>query len=68
MKEILEQLLNKKHLSRQQAYNLMSSIMSGDVDDIQISGVLVALRAKGETVDEITGFADAMRKKMLKFL
>ena len=66
MKEILEQLLNKKHLSRQQAYNLMSSIMSGDVDDIQISGVLVALRAKGETVDEITGFADAMRKKMLK--
>ncbi len=66
MKEILEQLLNKKHLTRQQAYNLMSSIMSGDVDDIQISGVLVALRAKGETVDEITGFADAMRKKMLK--
>ena len=38
MKEILEQLLNKKHLTRQQAYNLMSSIMSGDVDDIQITG------------------------------
>ena len=66
MKHILEQLLNKKHLSREQAYNLMSSIMSGEYDDIQITGILIALRAKGETVDEITGFADVMRKKMLK--
>ena len=66
MKHILEQLLDKKHLSREQAYNLMSSIMSGEYDDIQTSGILIALRAKGETVDEITGFADAMRRKMLK--
>jgi len=66
MKHILEQLLDKKHLSREQAYNLMSSIMSGEYDDIQTSGILIALRAKGETVDEITGFADVMRRKMLK--
>ena len=66
MKHILEQLLDKKHLSQDEAYNLMSSIMSGEYDDIQTSGILIALRAKGETVDEITGFADAMRRKMLK--
>jgi len=66
MKPILEQLLDKKHLSREQAYNLMSSIMSGEYDDIQTTGILIALRAKGETVDEITGFADVMRRKMLK--
>lgn len=66
MKHILEQLLDKKHLSREQAYNLMSSIMSGEYDDIQTTGILIALRAKGETVDEITGFADVMRRKMLK--
>jgi len=66
MKHILEQLLDKKHLSQDEAYNLMSSIMSGEYDDIQTTGILIALRAKGETVDEITGFADAMRRKMLK--
>ena len=66
MKHILEQLLDKKHLSQDEAYNLMSSIMSGEYDDIQTTGILIALRAKGETVDEITGFADVMRRKMLK--
>ena len=66
MKEILEKLLRKKNLEREQAYKLMSSIMSGKYNDIQIAGILIALRAKGEAVDEITGFTDAMREKMLK--
>ncbi len=66
MKEILEKLLRKKNLEREQAYKLMSSIISGKYNDIQIAGILIALRAKGEAVDEITGFTDAMREKMLK--
>ena len=66
MKQILEQLLNRDDLSRDKAFDVMLSIMSGEFNDAQIAGFLMALRAKGETVDEITGFADAMREKMVK--
>ena len=65
MKEILEQILDKQNLTRDEAFNVMFSIMSGEYDDAQIAGFLMALRAKGETVDEITGFAQAMRKIMV---
>jgi anthranilate phosphoribosyltransferase len=65
MKQILEQLLNKQNLTREESFNVMLSIMSGKYDDAQIAGFLMALRAKGETVDEITGFAQAMREKMV---
>ena len=65
MKQILEQLLNKQNLTRDEAFNIMFSIMSGEFNDAQISGFLMALRSKGETVDEITGFAQAMRGKMV---
>jgi anthranilate phosphoribosyltransferase len=65
MKQILEQILDKQNLIRDEAFNVMFSIMSGEFDDPQIAGFLMALRAKGETVDEITGFAQAMREKMV---
>ena len=65
MKNILEQLLDRQNLTRDEAFNVMLSIMSGAYDDTQIAGFLMALREKGETVDEITGFAQAMRKKMV---
>jgi anthranilate phosphoribosyltransferase len=65
MKQILEQLLIKQNLNRDESFNVMLSIMSGEFDDAQIAGFLMALRAKGETVDEITGFAKAMREKMV---
>ena len=65
MKQILEQILDKQNLTRDEAFNVMSSIMSGEFDDSQIAGFLMALRAKGETVDEITGFAQAMRDIMV---
>ncbi len=66
MKKILEQLLDGENLSRNQANNIMFSIMSGEFNDAQIAGFLMALRGKGETVEEITGFAEAMRKKMVR--
>lgn len=65
MKEILEQLLDRQDLTRAQAQEVMAEIMSGEYDDAQISGFLIALRAKEETVEEITGFAEAMRNKMV---
>ena len=66
MKQILEQLLDKQNLARDDAFSIMLSIMSGEYNDAQIAGFLMALRSKGETVDEITGFAQAMREKMVK--
>ena len=65
MKHVLEQLLDKQNLTIEEAFNVMLSIMSGEYDDAQIAGFLMALRAKGETIDEITGFAQAMREKMI---
>ncbi|MCH8011294.1 MAG: anthranilate phosphoribosyltransferase [Candidatus Marinimicrobia bacterium] len=64
MKQVLEKLLDKESLTRDESYNVMGQIMSGGFDDVQVGAFLVALRAKGETVDEVVGFADAMRKKM----
>lgn len=64
MKTTLDNLVARKDLSQEEARNMMKRIMSGEFDDAQISGFLVALRAKGETSSEIAGFAQAMREKM----
>jgi anthranilate phosphoribosyltransferase len=58
---VLEQLLDGRDLSRERAREVMDEIMSGDATPAQIGGFLVALRAKGETADEIAGCAEAMR-------
>ncbi len=63
---MLDRIINKEHVTQQEAELLMSQIMSGDFTENQISGILVALAAKGEMVDEITGFARAMREKATK--
>jgi len=64
MKSILEILLKNKDLSQIEARDVMMRIMSGEFTDAQIAGFLIALRAKGETPDEIAGFVQAMREKM----
>jgi len=58
-------LLDGHHLSREDAREVMGSIMRGEATPAQIAGFLIALRAKGETVDEIAGCAEAMREHML---
>jgi anthranilate phosphoribosyltransferase len=58
--ETLEQILSGDGLSRTEAHDAMSDIMAGDASESQIAAFLVALRAKGETADEMTGFVDAM--------
>ncbi len=47
MKDILNQLLGRRDLSIDQAREVMYRSMSGEVSDLQIAGILVALRAKG---------------------
>jgi len=66
MKAILNELLGRRDLSIDKAREIMVRIMSGEFNDTQIAGFLVALRAKGETASEIAGFAQAMREKMIK--
>ncbi len=48
-------------LSREEARTVMSEVLAGACTDSQIAGLLVALRMKGETVEEIVGFAEAIR-------
>lgn len=50
-----------RNLTRDEASQVATKIMNGEVPDTQLAALLVALRMKGETVDEITGFADVMR-------
>jgi anthranilate phosphoribosyltransferase len=61
----IQLLLDGHHLSREDAHELMGSIMDGEATPAQIAGFLVALRTKGETADEIAGFAEAMREHVV---
>ncbi|HZT83821.1 MAG TPA: anthranilate phosphoribosyltransferase [Gaiellaceae bacterium] len=62
----LARLLDGHDLSRDEARETMAVIMAGEATDAQIAGFLVALRAKGETADEIAGCAEAMREHVLR--
>ncbi|MBF0462492.1 MAG: anthranilate phosphoribosyltransferase [Magnetococcales bacterium] len=57
----IAQLVTGQHLTQDWARSVMEQIMSGQATEAQIGAYLIALRMKGETVDEITGSAQAMR-------
>ena len=59
-------LIDGHDLTREQACEAMNLIMSGEATQAQIAGFLVALRAKGETAEEIAGCAEAMREHVLR--
>ena len=61
IQQALTALLDRRDLSRQDAHDVMDGVMRGEATPAQIGGFLVALRLKGETADEIAGFAEAMR-------
>jgi len=60
--EAIAQILDGRSLSAGKAEDVMDEIMGGEATPAQIAGFLIALRTKGETVDEITGSARAMRR------
>ncbi len=63
---LLRGLLAGQDLDAAQARWAMDQVMSGEATPVQLAGFLVALRAKGETVDELTGLADAMLDHALR--
>jgi len=66
VKEVLNKLVEKQNLSFEETRDLFTQIMDGKLTDVQIAGILVALRSKGETTDEIAGATSVMREKSLK--
>jgi anthranilate phosphoribosyltransferase len=62
IKHALPLLLNQQSLSSQQMRDVMRQIMTGNASDAQIAGFLIALRCKGESVDEIAAAAQVMRE------
>jgi anthranilate phosphoribosyltransferase len=61
--DTLARLLRKEHLGEAEAAAAMRQIMDGAATPSQIAAFLVALRTKGETVEEITGLAGVMRER-----
>jgi anthranilate phosphoribosyltransferase len=61
-KEILNKIVTGENLNEKEAYETMNEIMQGITTPAQIASFLTALRVKGETVEEITGCARAMRE------
>ncbi|KGQ37692.1 anthranilate phosphoribosyltransferase [Gallibacterium genomosp. 1] len=59
--QILEQLFSGTSLSREQSNQLFSAIVQGELSNEQLAGALIALKLKGETVDEISGAVTALQ-------
>ncbi|MBW3607068.1 MAG: anthranilate phosphoribosyltransferase [Actinobacteria bacterium] len=57
----IDKVASGRHLSADEAAEVLEVIMAGDASDAQIAGLLIGLRTKGETVEEIAGLARTMR-------
>lgn len=68
VKDVLNQLLDRKDLSTDQMEMVMNALMSGETTDAQTAAILIALRMKGETIDEMTAAAKVMRSLSTKVL
>jgi len=67
MKEYISRVIEGKSLSEFEAEKIMDAIMEGEATAAQIGALLMGLRIKGETIEEITGFARTMRRRAVRF-
>jgi len=65
LKPYLEKITAGEDLSRQEASEALDKIITGDISGAEVGGLLVGLRVKGESVEEISGFVDTMQKHMV---
>lgn len=61
--DAIKKVVDREDLAAEEAEAVLEQIMTGQCTDAQIASLLTALRMKGETVDELTGFARVMRRK-----
>ncbi len=66
IREAIQALVSGKSLTMEEAASVMEEIMQGDVTPAQFGALVTALRIKGETVDEIAGFARVMRARAIR--
>lgn len=66
IRETLQKVIQQEDLSREEAFETMNDVMGGEATPSQIGAFLVAMRMKGETPQEIAGFAESMRGKAAK--
>ena len=64
--QYLHAVAERHNLGTADAFQAMEAILAGEVSAAQIGAFLTALRMKGETVDELVGFASAMRKRAVR--
>ena len=68
IREAILKVSKKEDLTYDEAYKTMDEIMVGEASEIQMSSYLTALSMKGETIDEITASAEAMRDHCIRLL
>lgn len=66
MLDMLEKVMRNENLTQSEAYESMKFIMDGKVNNSQIAAFLTALKMKGESIDEVSGFSKAMLDKANK--
>ncbi|MFC1569655.1 anthranilate phosphoribosyltransferase [bacterium] len=66
IKEAIQKTIEGVSLSQEEAHLVATEIMEGQATDAQIAALLMCLRLKGETIDEITGFTKTMREKVTR--
>lgn len=66
IKQFINKIIERENLTVEEAYQVMDTIMSGNINNSQIAALLIALKSKGETAEEVAGFAKAMRDNSIK--
>lgn len=59
-------LMNGERLSQAEAHSFMQEVMTGEMSGVRMAAALAALRVRGETPEEIAGFAQAMRENAVR--
>lgn len=66
VRHALASVVEGRRLSVEEAHAAMGSVMDGDATPAQLGALLVALRMRGETIEELAGFAAAMRERVVR--
>ena len=66
--DFLPRLVRREDLSRDEAFELLEALLDAEATDAQISGALVALASKGETIEELTGMAEGLRSRATRVI